>query len=61
MDPKYDNTINENRLLEILNKCASYPEFTSKSLSEGSIKHLIVEQLDASHRPCNFVPHLNFK
>lgn len=22
---------------------------------------LIVEQLDASHRPCNFVPHLNFK
>jgi len=21
---------------------------------------LIVEQLDASHRPCNFVPHLNF-
>jgi len=22
--------------------------------------NLIVEQLDASHRPCNFVPHLNF-
>ena len=22
---------------------------------------LIVEQLDASHKPCNFVPHLNFK
>lgn len=21
---------------------------------------LIVDQLDASHRPCNFVPHLNF-
>jgi hypothetical protein len=46
MDLKYDNAINENRLLEILNKCASYPEFASKSLSEGSIKHLIVEQLD---------------
>ena len=36
----------DEQYLRILKKCASYPEFTDSCLSEGSIRHLIVEKLD---------------
>jgi hypothetical protein len=35
-------------LYRILQKCAAYPEFADSSLHEGSIRHLIVEELEPS-------------
>ena len=36
----------DEQFYRILQKCATHPEFASASLEEGSIKHLIVEEID---------------
>lgn len=38
----------DEELYRVLQKCATYPEFADSSLHEGSIRHLIVEELEPS-------------